>query len=73
MGFKDLFSFDMSLLRKTAWKVLNNSDELWVLLLRGLYFLDGDLPRQEREGKHLGDGAALLRERRRRRKAWYGV
>lgn len=42
MGFKDLFEFNLALLCKTAWRIVNNYEELWIKVLRGLYFPDGD-------------------------------
>ncbi|KAF7812377.1 reverse transcriptase [Senna tora] len=38
MGFKYLSSFNLALVAKHACRVLNNPNELWVKVLKGLYF-----------------------------------
>lgn len=40
IGFKDFVNYSLALLAKTAWRVFQNSDDLWVRIIKGIYFLD---------------------------------
>ena len=42
MGFRDFIAMNDALLAKTAWRVLNHPNELWVKVLKSLYFPTGD-------------------------------
>ncbi|CAL1375417.1 unnamed protein product [Linum trigynum] len=42
MGFKDFHQFNLALLAKQGWRILNGDQETWVRLLKGLYFLNSD-------------------------------
>ncbi|KAG5537109.1 hypothetical protein RHGRI_024523 [Rhododendron griersonianum] len=38
MGFKDFASFNIALLAKQYWRLINSPEALWVKVLKGLYF-----------------------------------
>ncbi|XP_058000721.1 uncharacterized protein LOC110633654 [Hevea brasiliensis] len=38
MGFKDLSLFNLVLLAKQAWRIIKNSQALWVQILKGIFF-----------------------------------
>lgn len=38
LGFKNFSNFNLAMLAKQGWRILNNFDELWVKLLKGIYF-----------------------------------
>ncbi|CAL8994691.1 unnamed protein product [Prunus brigantina] len=42
LGFRDLFDFNLALLAKQSWRILNNPHALWVKLLKARYFPDCD-------------------------------
>ncbi|CAN1306590.1 Putative ribonuclease H protein At1g65750 [Linum perenne] len=42
LGFKNFRLFNLALLAKQGWRVLQNPDQLWARLLKGLYFKDSD-------------------------------
>ncbi|KAF7825477.1 putative protein phosphatase 2C 65 [Senna tora] len=42
LGFKDFESFNLSLLAKQAWRMVESPNELWVQVLKGLYFPSED-------------------------------
>lgn len=42
MGFKELETFNISLLSKMAARVIREPDALWVRFLKGLYFANGE-------------------------------
>ncbi|CAL1374667.1 unnamed protein product [Linum trigynum] len=42
LGFKNFHLFNVALIGKQVWRILENPDALWVRLLKGLYFGDGD-------------------------------
>ncbi|CAL1391120.1 unnamed protein product [Linum trigynum] len=48
MGFKDFHQFNMALLVKQGWKILNGKEETWIKLLKGLYFPYGDFMEAEK-------------------------
>ena len=43
MGFRDIHCFNLALLAKQAWRLLDNPDSLCATILRAKYFPDGDL------------------------------
>ena len=43
MGFCDIHCFNLALLAKQAWRLLDNSDSLCATILRAKYYPDGDL------------------------------
>lgn len=38
LGFRDQHSYNKALLAKQAWKMIKNSDNLWVKFVKKLYF-----------------------------------
>lgn len=42
LGFRDLYNFNLALLAKQSWRILNNPHALWVKLLKARYFPDCD-------------------------------
>lgn len=42
LGFKDFMCFNLALLAKQAWRILNNPDDLWVRILKSIYFPNTD-------------------------------
>ncbi|KAF7838884.1 reverse transcriptase [Senna tora] len=42
LGFKDFENFNLSLLAKQSWRILESPNDLWVQVLKGLYFPSGD-------------------------------
>lgn len=38
MGFKDFTTFNIAMLAKQGWKILNNPEDLWIRMLKGIYF-----------------------------------
>ena len=38
LGFRDLHAFNISLLSKQSWRIINNPDALWVKILKARYF-----------------------------------
>lgn len=42
MGFKEFASQNSSFLSKQAWRCLQNSNEYWALILRGIYYKNED-------------------------------
>ena len=43
MGFRDIHCFNLALLAKQAWRLLDNPDSLCASILRAKYYPDGDL------------------------------
>jgi hypothetical protein len=43
MGFRDIHCFNLALLAKQAWRLIENPDSLCARILRAKYFPDGDL------------------------------
>ncbi|KAK4255381.1 hypothetical protein QN277_008388 [Acacia crassicarpa] len=42
MGFKDLITMNNSLLAKTAWRLLTRPNDLWVKVMKSVYFPKGE-------------------------------
>ncbi|XP_028769922.1 uncharacterized protein LOC114727377 [Neltuma alba] len=38
MGFRDFEAMNDALLAKTAWRLMNNEEEMWVKVLKGVYY-----------------------------------
>lgn len=43
MRFRDIHNFNLALLAKQAWRLIDNPKSLCATILRAKYFLDGDL------------------------------
>jgi hypothetical protein len=59
MGFRDIHCFNLALLAKQAWRLLDNPDSLCVTILRAKYFPDGDLMTASLKKDLLSLGKAL--------------
>ncbi|CAN1167475.1 Uncharacterized mitochondrial protein AtMg00310 [Linum perenne] len=42
LGFRNFYDFNLSFVSKMAWRILTQPDDLWVQLLKGLYFPRSD-------------------------------
>ncbi|CAL1367531.1 unnamed protein product [Linum trigynum] len=42
LGFRNFHMFNLALIGKQVWRILENPDALWVQLLKGIYFHNGD-------------------------------
>ncbi|GKV19300.1 hypothetical protein SLEP1_g29582 [Rubroshorea leprosula] len=51
MGFKDLYCFNLAMLARQAWRLLQNPNALWVRVLKSLYFSDSSFL-SARKGSH---------------------
>lgn len=38
MGFRDFRDFNLALIAKQGWRIINNPDAYWVRMLKGIYF-----------------------------------
>ncbi|GKV31652.1 hypothetical protein SLEP1_g40324 [Rubroshorea leprosula] len=52
MGFKDLHCFNLAMLARLAWRIIQNPNALWVRVLKGLYFSNSSFL-NARKGSHL--------------------
>ncbi|GLT61404.1 hypothetical protein SLA2020_341140 [Shorea laevis] len=52
MGCKDLYCFNLAMLARQAWRLLQNPNALWVRVLKSLYFSDSSFF-DARKGSHL--------------------
>jgi hypothetical protein len=43
MGFRDFHSFNLAMLAKQGWRLMNEPDSLCARVLRAKYYPDGDL------------------------------
>lgn len=62
MGFRDLFSFNMAMLSKQTWRLLNNPDSLCAQVLRAKYYPDGKLLNAGPKKALLTPGRAFLQD-----------
>ncbi|XP_028790547.1 uncharacterized protein LOC114746497 [Neltuma alba] len=51
MGFRDLEVFNKALLAKTAWRLIQNLDDLWCRILKGVYFPKSDFLKARKGSK----------------------
>lgn len=51
MGFREFADFNLAMLAKTAWRVLQNPDALWVKMLKGLYYPRTDFLNARKGGR----------------------
>ncbi|OMO67492.1 reverse transcriptase [Corchorus capsularis] len=60
MGFKDLEVFNRALLAKQAWRAMNNSNALWVKVLKGIYFPNSDFMKAKKGARASWSWHSLL-------------
>lgn len=63
LGFKEMSSFNLALLAKMAWRVLHDSDALWVQVFKGLYFPNSDFLKAKKDGRASWAWSSLLEGR----------
>lgn len=63
MGFGDLLCFNKALLDKTVWRMLQQPNDLWCKILKGIYFPKENFLQVEK-GKHAFWGWSSLLEGR---------
>ncbi|CAL1371723.1 unnamed protein product [Linum trigynum] len=65
LGFKNFHLFNVSLIGKQVWRLLQNTDAIWVRLLKGLYFSNGVFfsAAKGRNGSWIWSGLCETKER----------
>ena len=64
LGFKDLECFNLALLAKQWWRLIQNDKSLCYKVLKARYFPYTSIHHARREGLHLICGGAYLKERK---------
>lgn len=62
VGFRVIHCFNLALLEKQAWRLIDNPDSLCVIILKAKYFPDGDLMNATLKTKHIILGSTLWQE-----------
>lgn len=63
LGFRDLESFNIALLAKQCWRIINNPDAPWVQILKARYFPDCDFFEAEKGYRASWAWSSLLQGR----------
>ncbi|XP_028765313.1 uncharacterized protein LOC114723286 [Neltuma alba] len=63
MGFRSLEAFNKALLAKTAWRLIQNPNDLWCRILKGLYFAKTDFLQAKKGSKASWGWTSILEGR----------
>lgn len=63
MGFRDLWEFNSAMLTKTAWRLQDQQTMIWARVMKGLYFLRGDLMSAKKGARSSWVWASILTRR----------
>lgn len=60
MGFKDFSKFNMEMLAKQGWRMLNHPNEYWVRMIKGIYFPNSSFLKSKKNAKASWAWVSLL-------------
>ncbi|XP_028784257.1 uncharacterized protein LOC114740306 [Neltuma alba] len=63
LGFRDFAHFNLAMLAKTAWRLIQNPEALWAKMLKGLYFLHSDFLNASKGGRASWGWSSILEGR----------